>query len=106
MQSVRREERNSLWTRLYHISFKLMYFISNWFIVSLTFLNYFFTVEEISKYKQFSITFLNNYVYTSAFTIFLYVCDVIKLSINLLFNFDTLIKVSSENKKKYIHIYV
>ena len=45
-----------------------MYFICNWFIVSLTFLNHFFT-GSLGKYKQFCINFINNYVYTSAFTI-------------------------------------
>ena len=45
-----------------------MYFICNWFIVSLTFLNHFFT-GRLGKYKQFSITFLNNYIYTSAFAV-------------------------------------
>ena len=45
-----------------------MHFICNWFIVSHTFLYNFFT-DTLGKYKEFSIAFLNNYVYTSAFTI-------------------------------------
>ena len=54
---------------VYDISLNLMHFICKWLIVSLTFLIHFFT-GRLGKYKQFSISFLNN-MYKQVLLLFL-----------------------------------